>query len=325
MKYIDSLFDAKALAAIKGMRSGEIIMLENTRFYSEDVALKGKKPEVQANSHIVTKLSKVVDYYVCDAFAAAHRSQPTLVGFAEKLPAIAGRLMEKELVMLGDMMSGDGELTAILGGAKVEDSIEVMGYMLEKDMLAEVLTGGVVANVFLKAKGIELGPPNEDFLKKEVPDHQDLVHAAENLLKKYPDKINIPCDVALNNNGHRAGIPISKLPSEHSIFDIGLETTVKYIHSIKQAKKVMMNGPMGVFELEDFDFGTREILKAIGESKAISVVGGGHTAAAVNAMGLADKIGHVSTGGGSLINMLTGKELPVVEALKRSKKRCEAE
>jgi len=323
VKFIDSLFDAKALAAIKGMRSGDIIMLENTRFYSEDVALKGRDPEVQAKSHIVTRLTGAVDYYVCDAFAAAHRSQPTLVGFAEKLPAIAGRLMEKELVMLGEIMAGDGALTAVLGGAKVEDSVEVMTYMLGKGMLAEVLTGGVVANVFLKAGGVDLGPSNDDFIEKEIPDPKGIIHTAKELLDKYPGKIQTPCDVSLNDDGHRSGVPISRLPSEFPIFDIGLETTVKYIDRIRKAKKVMMNGPMGVFELDEFAFGTKEVLKAIGESEAISVVGGGHTAAAVAAMGLSTKMGHVSTGGGSLMNMLTGKELPVVEALRRSKVRCE--
>ncbi len=323
VRYIDSLFDSKALAAIKGMRNGELLLLENTRFYSEDVALKGKPPDVQARSHIVSRLSAAVDYYVCDAFAAAHRSQPTLVGFAEELPAIAGRLMEKELVMLGEIMASDGGLTAILGGAKVDDSIEVMNYMLKKGTLSEALTGGVVANIFLKAEDIELGPPNEQFLDKEVPDHQKLVETARQLLADHPKKIRVPHDISLNQDGRRAGIPVSKLPSDFPIYDIGLETTVDYINRIKKAKKVMLNGPMGVFELEEFAFGTKEVLKAIAESKAISVVGGGHTAAAVSAMGLTENIGHVSTGGGALMNMLTGKELPVVEALRRSKSRCE--
>jgi phosphoglycerate kinase len=318
--YIESLFDSKALGAIKGMRTGEILLLENTRFYSEDIALKDKPVDIQAKSHMVTKLAGAVDYYICDAFAAAHRSQPSLVGFAEIIPAIAGRLMEKELVMLGEIMKGDGGLTAILGGAKVDDSIDVMKYMLEKGTLSEALTGGVVANIFLKAQGVDLGQPSDKFLDKEVPDHGKLVEVAKDLLGNYPGQIRVPEDVALNNDGTRIGIPVSDLPSEYPIYDIGLETTVDYIGRIKGAKKIMLNGPMGVFEMEEFASGTKEIMKAIADSDALSVVGGGHTAAAVSTFGLEGKIRHVSTGGGALINMLTGKELPVVEALKRSKK-----
>jgi len=320
VKYIESLFDSKALGAIKGMRTGEILLLENTRFYSEDIALKDKPVDIQAKSHLVTKLAGAVDYYVCDAFAAAHRSQPSLVGFAERIPAIAGRLMEKELVMLGEIMTGDGGLTAVLGGAKVDDSIDVMKYMLEKGTLAEALTGGVVANIFLKARGVDLGPPSDKFLDKEVPEHAELVKVAKGLLEKYPEQIRVPHDVALNDDGKRVGVPISRLPSDLPIYDIGLETTVEYIGRIKAAKKVMLNGPMGVFEMEEFASGTEEIMKAIAESEALSVVGGGHTAAAVSTFGLEGQIQHVSTGGGALINMLTGKELPVVEALKKSKK-----
>jgi len=317
--YIDSLFDSRALDAIKAMKERDIILLENTRFYSEDVALKDKEPKVQAKSHIVTKLASVADYYVCDAFAAVHRSQPTLVGFAELMPAIAGRLMESELVTLGKLLIKDGGLTAILGGAKVDDSIDVMKYMLENGMLAEALTGGVVANIFLKAQGYDLGKPSHDFLEKEVPDHGKLVEVAKELLAKYPGKIVVPNDVSLNNNGERTGIPVSKLPSDLAIYDIGLETTVDYIDRIMAAKRVMLNGPMGVFELEEFSFGTKQILKAMAESQCFSVVGGGHTAAAVEQFGLQGGMDHVSTGGGALINFLTGKELPVVEALKRSK------
>lgn len=325
VKYIDSLFDNKALAAIKDMRSGDILLLENTRFYSEDVALKNKKPEIQANSHLVTRLSSVADYYVCDAFAAAHRSQPTLVGFAERLPAIAGRLMESELVTLGKLLTKDGGLTAILGGAKVEDSMEVLEYMLENDMLAEALTGGVVGQIFLKAQGYDLGEPNEAFIEKEVPGHDKLVEDAKGLLEKYSDKISVPNDVSLFEDGQRSGIPTEWLPAKFPIYDIGLETTVEYIHRISQAKRIMLNGPMGVFELEEFEFGTKQVLKAMAEAKGFCVVGGGHTAAAVEKYGLRGQMDHVSTGGGALINFLTGKELPVVEALKRSKKRCEGQ
>ena len=319
VKYVDSLFDSRALDAIKAMKPKDIILLENTRFYSEDVALKDKKPEVQAKSHIVTRLSSVANYYVCDAFAAVHRSQPTLIGFSETMPAIAGRLMESELVTLSKLLIKDGGLTAILGGAKVDDSIEVMKYMLENGMLAEALTGGVVANIFLKAKGYDLGRPNDEFLEKEVPEFKALIESAKELLAKYLDKIQLPSDLAVNKNGERIRISLDMLPTEYPIFDIGIETSVEYSQRIASAKRCMLNGPMGVFELEEFSFGTKDILEAMAESDCFSVVGGGHTAAAVEKFNLGQEIDHVSTGGGALINFLTGKDLPVVEALKRSK------
>jgi phosphoglycerate kinase len=323
VKYVDSLFDAKALQAILMMQPGEIIMLENTRFYSEDVALKDKKPEVQAKSHIVTRLSSVADYYVCDAFAAVHRSQPTLIGFAELIPAIAGRLMESEIVTLSKLLVKDGGLTAILGGAKVDDSINVLRYMLDNNMLAQALTGGLVANLFLKAEGYDLGKINGDFMEKEIPELGRMVEEAKTLMNRYPDMIQVPVDLAISVNGEREMIKIDELPTEYPIFDIGLEAAVDYIDEIMSAERCMLNGPMGVFELEDFEFGTKQVLMAMAESNCFSVVGGGHTAAAVEKYGLGGGMDHVSTGGGALISFLTGKELPVIEALKRSKIKFE--
>jgi phosphoglycerate kinase len=235
------------------------------------------------------------------------------------MPAIAGRLMESELVTLSKLLVKDGGLTAILGGAKVDDSIEVMKYMLENNMLAEALTGGVVANIFLKAKGYDLGKPNDEFLEKEVPESKDLINAAKELLDKYPDKIRLPSDLAINKGGERVRISLDMLPAEYPIYDIGIETSVEYSQRIASAKRCMLNGPMGVFELEEFSFGTKDILEAMAESECFSVLGGGHTAAAVEKFNLGQEMDHVSTGGGALINFLTGKELPVVEALKRSK------
>jgi phosphoglycerate kinase len=319
VRYVDSLFDTKALSAIVTMNNNDIILLENTRFYSEDVALKDKAPEMQANSHIVTSLSDVADLFVVEAFAAAHRSQPTLVGFAERLPAIAGRLMESELSTLGKLLKQDGGLTAILGGSKVDDSLNVLKYMLENNMLAEALTGGLVANLFLRAEGYDLGKVNHDFMEKEIADCGKMIEAARHLMDRYPDKIQIPVDVAINIKGERGRINIDELPTEYPIYDIGLEATVDYIDEIMSAERCMLNGPMGVFELEEFSFGTKHILTAMAESNCFSVVGGGHTAAAVEKFGLKKRMDHVSTGGGALINFLTGKELPVVEALKRSK------
>lgn len=323
VRFIDSLFDAKALAAVQQMRNGDVLLLENTRFYAEDVALKDATLEVQARSHIVRRLSSVADYFVSDAFAAAHRSQPTLVGFGECIPAIAGRVMERELKMLGQFMEKKGHTLAILGGAKVEDTISIMKNMLNNNVVDKVLTGGLVANVFLLAKGVALGQGSVNILKKEIRNHGNLIIEASSLLRNFPDRIIVPTDVTLNRGGRRTGMTISNLPSEHSIVDLGLDTVVQYLDIIKSADNIIVNGPMGVFELEEFSLGTIEVFRAVAESNAFSVVGGGHTVSVIKSMGLAGKIDHISTGGGALIHMLSGKPLPVVEALKRSKIKYE--
>ncbi len=319
VKYVDSLFDEKALNAIQQMKNGDIILLENTRFFAEELVLKNAKPEILAKTHLVTRLSSVADYYVNDAFAATHRAQSSLIGFGEVMPAMAGRLMERELTMLGKALGAGGNTTAIFGGAKVDDSIEVMGHMLESGVANKILTGGLVASIFIKAQGIELGKGSQDAIGKEVPEPEKMISTASALLSKYGDMILVPTDVALNDNGIRSGTRVSELPSQHPIYDIGLDTIVKYIEIIKNSDNVILNGPMGVFELEEFSFGTLEIFKALADTKAFTVVGGGHTATVVSQLGLEDRIDHVSTGGGALITMLSGKTLPVVEMLKRSK------
>jgi phosphoglycerate kinase len=320
--YCDSLFDRRALGAMKALEDGDILLLENTRFFAEDVALKDKDPKVQVKSHIIRNLAPAADFFVNDAFAAAHRSQPTIVGFCEVLPSAAGRVMERELVMLGKVVQGAERPTlAILGGAKVDDSIDVMTNMLQRGIADKVMTTGVVANLFLLAKGYDLGKPSVDFLDKEVEKWQELVAAAKGLLVTYGDRILVPVDVAVNDSNERIDTTFDQLPSPYPILDIGIDTVVNYIDEINKARTIVLNGPAGVFELEQFAFGTVEIFQAIAEADAYSVIGGGHTSAVAGQLNLEGKVDHISTGGGALINFLAGKELPAVEALKRSKQK----
>jgi phosphoglycerate kinase len=320
--FAEGLFNKIAIETIKMMTPGDVLLLENTRFFAEDVALKDKDPKIQAKSHIVKKLASVSQYYINDAFAAAHRSQPTIVGFAEVMPALAGRLMEKELVMLGKLISGgEHPSMAVLGGAKVDDSIDVMEHFLKSGIADKVLGIGVVGNILLLARGIELGPPSMDFLSKEVTDWSDLVDRAKKLIADHPGKVLMPTDVALNDGGERVNASVETLPSQFPIHDIGYDTIATFSGEIEDAQTVILNGPAGVFELENFSAGTKEILNAVARCKGFTVVGGGHTSAAVEQMNLEDKIDHVSTGGGALISFLTGKPLPGVEALKRAKLR----
>ncbi|MFH0816409.1 MAG: phosphoglycerate kinase [Methanobacteriota archaeon] len=318
--YCDSLFDRRALGAMKALENGDVLLLENTRFFAEDVALKDKDVKVQVKSHIIRNLAPASDYFVNDAFAAAHRNQPTIVGFCEVLPSAAGRIMQKELVSLGKVIHGaDRPTLAILGGAKVDDSIDVMTNMLQKGIADKIMTTGVVANIFLLAKGYDVGKPSVDFLEKEVEDWRKLVEAGKGLLATYGEKILVPTDVAVNDNGERIDVTFDQLPSQHQIMDLGIDTVVSYIDEIEKARTICLNGPAGVFEIEQFAFGTLEIFKAISESDAYTVIGGGHTSAVAEQLHLEGKVNHISTGGGALINYLAGKNLPAVEALKRSK------
>jgi len=320
VQYADDLFGSYALGAIRNLHAGDVLLLENTRMYAEDVALSKEALDIQANSHLVRKLSTVADYFVMDAFAAAHRSQPSITGFAEVIPALAGKLMERELVKLCKMVeSDDRPSVAILGGLKIDDSIKVMSHMLETGQMDKILTTGVVGTVFLMASGVDVGKPNIDFLAREVKGYKTLVETAKGLLEKFPENISIPTDVAYNKDGRREGTSVSGLPVDYPIMDIGLDTVVEYSSIIKGAKNILLNGPSGVFELEDFSIGTVEIFNAIAESSGYSVLGGGHTAATASQLGLGPKVGHISTGGGALINFLAGKTMPAIEALKRSK------
>jgi phosphoglycerate kinase len=184
-----------------------------------------------------------------------------------------------------------------------------------------VLTGGVVANIFLIAAGINIGKSSNEFIKKNIPNHEDVIGKAKDLLENYNDRIIYPNDVALNKEGKRFGVSIESLPTEYPIHDIGLDTLVKYIQYIDKAGTVIANGPMGVFEDAEFAVGTKEVFQSISNNPNMTVVGGGETAMAFNQMGLTSKIEHVSTGGGACIAFMADETMPALEAMRRSKKK----
>jgi phosphoglycerate kinase len=320
-KYVDDLFGSTAVARIRAMADGEVIVLENTRFYSEEEALAGKSIDAQANSHIVRKLTPEADYFINDAYAASHRDQPTLVGFTRTMPSMAGRLMEREVQAVARSLNpSERPAVAVLGGAKVDDSIDVMEHMLARKAIDAVLTGGVVANIALLASGVDVGQGSRAFIERELPDWKGLVERTRKAMQAHPGVVRVPHDVVVNEGGQRVGIKVDALPNANPIFDIGLDTMTEYRHMLAMAKVIVANGPMGVFEVEQFAVGTRGIMDAIADSSAYKVIGGGHTAALVTQLGMADRVDHVSTGGGALIQHLSGKPMPVIEALKESKR-----
>ncbi|MAF89115.1 MAG: phosphoglycerate kinase [Euryarchaeota archaeon] len=315
IEYIEGgLISPGVVRKIKEMKDGEIILLENVRFLSEENI--SQPADVQAKTHFVGTLAPLADIYVGDAFATAHRSQSSLVGFPEILPSCAGRVMERELSMLSEARNSDARPSVFsAGGAKVRDSLKVIAHFLDRGVVDTILTSGLVASVFLVAKGYTI-----DGLEY-MENYDSLVRKAKALYNDYSDKILLPEDLAADKYGKRLEIPLSELPIPYKISDIGSKTAEKYSEILRSAKTIIANGPAGIFEDENFAKGTNEIAKAIAESGGFTVVGGGHIATAIRKLNLGDKITHISTGGGACILFLAGEKLPAIEALKKAKER----
>lgn len=322
--YVDDIFGSHATTEIKKLENGDILMLENVRFFSEE-SLKRSASE-HASSHMVQRLSPLADFYLNDAFAVSHRPHLSIMGFTWILPSIAGRLMEKEISSLSrGSDSGNGPAVFVLGGAKADDSMKVIEHVLGNKKADRVLVTGVVANIFLAANGINIGKPNLELIQAQG--YTDQIQKARKLIEQFRDKIALPVDVALDKNGERVDESIEMLNKNHNndlpIHDIGLETIVSFSEEIKDAGTVIMNGPAGVFEKDAFTLGTVELIQAATKS-GFSVIGGGHIAAAVEQLGMESKINHVSTGGGACIDFLAGEKLPGIEALKDATARYRA-
>jgi phosphoglycerate kinase len=320
VEYVDEIFGSQALEAIKKMSTGDTILLENTRFYSEE-SLE-RTPIEHKKTHMVRALAPLSDIFMNDAFSVSHRSHLSVTGFTEVLPSIAGRVMEKEVDSLNRGLScGERPCIYVLGGTKVDDSIKVTKNVLERGCADRVLVTGVVANIFLAANDVSIGNANLNFIEKQG--YLDQIDIARNLLGRFDDKIGLPVDVALNKNDQRIEEKVSNLNALNNdllIHDIGLETMVNFSREIAGSKTVVMNGPAGVFEKEAFALGTYEIIKA-GPKSGFSVIGGGHIAAAAEQLGISNKFSHVSTGGGACIDFLAGEKLPGIEALKDAAKK----
>jgi phosphoglycerate kinase len=309
--YCDATFSAAARERVAALDAGEAVLLENTRFYAEEYM--EFEPERAADTHLVAGLSPVLEAYVNDAFAAAHRSQPSLVGFPQRLPGYAGRVMERELDVLGAIEETPRPRVYLLGGAKVGDSIGVARSVLEAGLADTVLTAGLVGNVCLLASGAELGTASAEFIYDQG--YWDEIDRAGELLDAH-DELRVPADVAIERDGERHEISVSDLPqtTETPAKDVGSETVAAYAEVIDSAGTVILNGPAGVFEEESFARGTRELYSTAAKVPH-SIVGGGDTAAAIRRLEI-EGFSHVSTGGGASLALLAGDALPAVEALR---------
>lgn len=318
VKYCDDVYGEEAKNAIKNLQSGEVLLLGNVRNF--DGETERKSAEEHAQSELVQNLYQLADFFVNDAFAAAHRPQCSLIGFTAVLPSCAGRLMEKELTTLGEIIESPEKPSVFLfGGAKFSDVIVTIERLLENKTADKIMLTGLPANAFLKAEGVNLGNKNEEMLAKEgTPENYDEI---KKLLAKYKGSIYLPSDFAQQENTDRSEIDVSSLPTNYSLYDIGEETIKSFKNILSDAKTVFLSGPCGVFENPAFMKGTKEIFTFVANSDVFSIVGGGHTVAAVEQLGLDNKISHISTGGGSLEKFMMGEKLPVVEALIEAKNR----
>ncbi len=315
VRYTDDIFGRCAREAVRGLRTGDILMLENVRFNAEEnLTLKAEEAK---KTYIVSQLASMADVYVNDAFGTAHRSQPTMVGLPLVMRSAAGLLMEKEVSTLTRVFQGAPKpVCMILGGTKVDDSIAVAEHMLEYGIADQVIVIGVVANVFLIAQGFVIGKPSTHLIHQLKYDKE--IERARNLLSRYGNRIIVPDWVAVREENRRVEYPVSAIPENAPVLDIGIDAIGTLRGVLHDAGTVVFNGPAGVFEDKDFATGTYELLKAAADVE-FSVVGGGHTAAVIEKLGLENRFTHISTGGGACIEFLTGKKLPAVEALEQSK------
>lgn len=317
VKFVNDVIGEKAISAIKSLKPGEVLVLENVRTLEEE--MKDLEPEQHAKGKLVSTLSSVADAFVNDAFAAAHRSHASIVGFTVTLPSYAGRVMEKELVALEKVyMNPEKPSIYILGGAKPKETFKVIEHVLSTNKADEVLVGGMVSTVFLHCAGFDVGEKNVDELKEKG--FGQFFDKVKNILAKYEDRIVMPFDVAVDLNGKRKEFPRAMFPPVGYIRDIGKETVEVYSKIILIARSVVINGPMGMFEEERFSFGTIELIKSLRSSKAFSVLGGGHSVAAVEKYGISQYVSYISSGGGAMISFLSGEKLPGVVALERASK-----
>lgn len=312
--YIDSIFGKHAKEAVHASKPGDVLMLENVRFAAEENL--SMKPEEAKKTHLVKRLAAMADVFVNDAFGTAHRSQPTVVGLPLAMRSAAGLLMEREVSTLSKVFSGAPRpVTMVLGGTKIDDSIDVAAHVLANGIADNVIVIGVVANAFYIAAGHDIGKPSTQLI--EQLKYQGEIAEAKTILEKFGDRVIMPSSVAVRQNGKRAEYPIEKIPSDAPVMDLGMDALPALVTTLKRAGTVVFNGPAGVFEEPDFATGTFELLRAASKVE-FSVVGGGHTAAVIEKLGIEKDFTHISTGGGACIEFLTGKKLPAIEALEES-------
>ncbi|MFB5628800.1 MAG: phosphoglycerate kinase [Nitrosarchaeum sp.] len=307
IKYVEDTIGSAAQNEIKNLKNGEILLLDNLRLCAEENY--EFKPQEAAKTIMVSRLAKLFDLCVLDSFPSAHRSHPSIVGFPQVLPACAGRIVEREVRNLDEIMTvAKAPHVIVLGGSKVSDRLEAIKLLIQNGRADHVLLTGLIGNVFMRAQGrirYPLGISRED----------EVVTKAHALIGEYPDVFSTPVDIAIDKDGDRVEMDVRELEVGDKIYDLGPKTVEHYSKLIAGAGTVFISGPAGFFEKENFSYGTKGLLTAVANSMATTIVSGGHLTSALKKYGLAEQIDHISTAGGALVLYLTGEKLPMIKAL----------
>jgi len=313
VKYVQDVIGSAAQNEVKNLKNGEILLLDNLRLCAEENY--EFSPSDAANTIMVQRLAKLFDLCVLDSFPSAHRSHPSIVGFSQILPSCAGRIVEREIRKLDEIMTvSKAPHVVVLGGAKVPDRLESLKLLIKNGRADYVLLTGLIGNVFLRAQGrikSTLGIKRED----------EAVSMAHSLIGEHPDVFSTPVDVAIDKDGSRVELDVRDVNKGDNIFDVGPKTVEHYKKIIYGAGTVFMSGPPGFFEKEQFSYGTKAMLEGVANSMATTIVSGGHLTSALKSYSLAGKINHVSTAGGALVLYLAGEKLPMIQSLENAANR----
>ncbi|MGI0065042.1 MAG: phosphoglycerate kinase [Nitrosopumilaceae archaeon] len=313
IKYIEDVIGTTAQNEIKNLKDGDILLLDNLRLCAEENYEFSSTDA--AKTIMVQRLQKLFDLCVLDSFPSAHRSHPSIVGFAHVLPACAGKIVEREVRKLDEiMMVAKAPHVIVLGGSKVGDRLEAIKMLIKKGRADHVLLTGLIGNVFMRAQARIKAPLG-------IEREEEMVAKAHALIGEYPDAFSTPVDVAIDKDGSRVEVDVRDLNKEDTIYDVGPKTVEHYNKMISGAGTVFISGPPGYFEKEQFSLGTKGILEGVANSMATTIVSGGHLTSALKRYGLVEKIDHISTAGGALVLYLTGETLPMIQVLEEAAKR----
>jgi len=313
IKYVEDVIGTEAQREIKKLQEGEILLLDNLRLCAEENY--EFTPAEASKTIMVSRLSKLFDLCVLDSFPSSHRAHPSIVGFSHVLPSCAGRLVEREVRKLDEIMTvAKAPHVIVLGGSKVMDRLEAIKTLIQSGRADQVLLTGVIANVFMRAQGRIKFPLD---IKRE----EEVISKAHLLIGEYPDVFSTPVDIAIERDGKRVEMDVREIDKGDRILDLGPKTVEHYMKSIRGAGTVFISGPAGFFENDNFKFGTESLLRGVADSFATTIVSGGHLTAALKRYGLTEKIHHISTAGGALVLYLTGVKLPMIQSLEEAAQR----
>jgi len=322
VRFIEDIAGPAAVEQIKQLEPGQILLLDNIRYLTEEASTfedtVKQTPSEMASCYLVRRLAPLFDYYVNDAFAAAHRNSPSMVGFQELLPSFAGRLLIQELNALQSITNGAKRpCIYMLGGARAGDAFGMIEQVLKNGSADKLLLSGLVGQIFMIADGVDIGKSSSEFIHGKGFDQY--IPAASKFLLAHREKIVYASDVAVEVDGKRVKLQLADLKDDMDISDIGDQTITDYKHHIASANTIFVNGPCGIYENELFENGTRELWKVVADADGFSVIGGGDSVRSFTKYTDSTKIDYISTAGGALIRYLSGVSLPLLDAMTESK------